>query len=552
MLEGVAVGDALGWPWERTDRVIGTPTPEGAFERWRRRGGSRFYSYEELLPAGTYSDDTQLMLCVARSLQHEDWFDHLVGRELPTWRLYERGGGRTVLASAKAWAGGKAPWLDKSKQVSAYFASGANGVAMRIAPHVVVQGDLLGRVVADGVATHGHPRALLGATLHAWTLALALDDQLDVDASDALVALRDAADVWGDESLPDLLPASWRAAAGATYTQSWVEARDGAVRLLETAADRAAEGALASETSVLQELGATVRATNGAGDVCAVAAAYLALRYASQPAQALQSAARQPGADNDTLAAMTGAVIGALTGADGLAKFPGVQDRDTIIGVADALLVVGERSSVVIDQLDSRPQRTTDRFIAALDQGDVQPLPDGRGIEVLDRRDLSKPTQGNMVVGHWVRCEDGQGLLVLSRSRRQSSAAKLPAAKPDQLPAQQLPDDQSATAAASASQPALDIETSDGAPTLELTIGSGNPRALIEALQELGFTGVMDGAVWRVHGQPIAIATTGPEIGEAAGNPNPSSPPSVEIGTARFDVSSLSLSVQPQPRSVKP
>lgn len=151
MLLGVAVGDALGWPFEMPKRVLGQPSQEGAFHRWRRKAGSHFWSYEEVLPAGTYSDDTQLTLATGRALLHDDWFGHLVRKELPSWRLYERGGGRTVLRSADAWTRGFAPWTRAGSDSEKYFASGANGAAMRIAPHVSVGDNVLRRVIADAI-----------------------------------------------------------------------------------------------------------------------------------------------------------------------------------------------------------------------------------------------------------------------------------------------------------------------------------------------------------------------------------------------------------------
>ena len=96
---GAAVGDALGWPNEMPARRVrgsngGDASLRTGFETWRRRSGGRFMPHEEVIRAGEYSDDTQLLLCSARSLLRGGaWLDHLVSKELPTWRLYQRGGG---------------------------------------------------------------------------------------------------------------------------------------------------------------------------------------------------------------------------------------------------------------------------------------------------------------------------------------------------------------------------------------------------------------------------------------------------------------------------
>jgi ADP-ribosylglycohydrolase len=81
---GAAVGDALGWPQEDRSSRIGTPrgsrvgSPEYAFQQWIRRAGGRFYAHEEIILPGEYSDDTQLLICTARSLLHgAQWRDYL-------------------------------------------------------------------------------------------------------------------------------------------------------------------------------------------------------------------------------------------------------------------------------------------------------------------------------------------------------------------------------------------------------------------------------------------------------------------------------------------
>lgn len=82
-----AVGDALGWPLEaRGNRVGGTRdlAPELRLRAWVRREGGRFAPHEEHLPRGTYSDDTQLALAVARSLTFDQhWWAYFTEVELP-------------------------------------------------------------------------------------------------------------------------------------------------------------------------------------------------------------------------------------------------------------------------------------------------------------------------------------------------------------------------------------------------------------------------------------------------------------------------------------
>ncbi|WP_443072461.1 ADP-ribosylglycohydrolase family protein [Streptomyces sp. RPT161] len=66
-------------------------------------------------------------------------------------------------------------WGKRADDQEKCFSTEANGAAMRVAPHVIVHhegsfGDLATDVVRDATTTHGHPRALLGALVHAYAL----------------------------------------------------------------------------------------------------------------------------------------------------------------------------------------------------------------------------------------------------------------------------------------------------------------------------------------------------------------------------------------------
>src|ERR1700678_3437091 len=150
MLTAAAVGDALGWPQELRSNIVGgqkarAVQPQPRFRSWERNSGTQYARYQETVNAGEYSDDTQLLLAVARScLSGKEWLPRLTGAELPTWLLYHRGAGRAVISAARAWADGHPPWERGSERgrsgdpVAQYFQAGANGAAMRIAPHAVI------------------------------------------------------------------------------------------------------------------------------------------------------------------------------------------------------------------------------------------------------------------------------------------------------------------------------------------------------------------------------------------------------------------------------
>lgn len=173
------------------------------FHPWIRKSGGRYYPYDEEIKAGEYSDDTQLILATARSLLAEgkQWVKHFTFVELPFWTLYERGGGGATKRAAEAWLAGKEPWSGalKPMDIKKYFDAGGNGVAMRILPHVVYQSaqrefSIIAReVVVNGICTHGHPRALVGALAYAYALWLAFREQSTLKYGELLLS---SIDVW--------------------------------------------------------------------------------------------------------------------------------------------------------------------------------------------------------------------------------------------------------------------------------------------------------------------------------------------------------------------
>ena len=105
--------------------------------------------------------------------------------------------------------------------------------------------------------------------------------------------------------------------------------------LLERARDGIRQGVLANDRAVLADLGCFGK-SKGAGTVTAAGAAYLAARHAAQPTQGVLRAAFEQGADTDTLAAMTGGLLGCLAGDEWLpAPWRNVQDADYLRHIAD-------------------------------------------------------------------------------------------------------------------------------------------------------------------------------------------------------------------------
>jgi ADP-ribosylglycohydrolase/catechol 2,3-dioxygenase-like lactoylglutathione lyase family enzyme len=438
---GAAVGDALGWPVEdRSGRIGGRRDLEPSFQfiSWWRREGGRFQPHEEEIAPGSYSDDTQLTLAVARArLAGTPWWNWLTAHELPFWLLYERGGGGATKRAATSWSRGKAPWADKD--LPRYLAAGGNGVAMRIAPHCVVTpsfDEVAAAVIADGISTHGHPRALVGGLLQAYAVHRSLFNR-EVLAYGELIEDVLAAPGWRHLNPPDNVAPEWEDVVtrgdGRPYRDLWNEVVDETEQMLRAARDGIAHGALSVDRPVLERVGAFGK-NSGAGNVTAVAALFLASRYASQPSGGVVAASFAKGADTDTLAAMAGAILGAIHGTDWLGGIVrNLQDASYVRRLAHDLVngVTNERSS----EEAARPTtRTFWRQFGEPEVGAVVELPGARSGTV--RAVAQHPTKrADLLPLTWiVGLEDGQTIYLKRVKKVPKSAEPPPPPQPERRP----------------------------------------------------------------------------------------------------------------------
>jgi ADP-ribosylglycohydrolase len=101
---------------------------------WRRRIGGKF-GVEIDLPAGVYSDDTQLRLATARAIRGSGRFDveAFSKIELPVFLAYELGAGRGTRSAAAELGKRSVRWSNNlfDRNGADYVAGGGNGAAMR-------------------------------------------------------------------------------------------------------------------------------------------------------------------------------------------------------------------------------------------------------------------------------------------------------------------------------------------------------------------------------------------------------------------------------------
>lgn len=346
-----AGGDALGWITELSHgsanvmRRSGVATVEQPVP-WDRVIGGRT-GPKVALPAGTYSDDTQLRLAVSRCIRNGGGFDAeaFAKIELTVWPSYALGAGLGTKAAAANLARRNTTWYSNFFESGSqrYVNGGGNGAAMRVQPHVWVREsagpELVLAVLQDALITHGHPQGFCGAVFH----ALALHATISASA----VA---APDLWPDlvETFLDIpaildsdpqLAAFWRAAWETKTGNSLADAlqvmRDAALQDIDAVHGCTKSMAPQEYPRVLEALGCTSQEFRGAGFKTALAASVLAYMHRDgSPAKALAQAANELESDTDTIATMAGAILG------GCAEVPpewAIQDRDYIVREATRL-----------------------------------------------------------------------------------------------------------------------------------------------------------------------------------------------------------------------
>lgn len=423
ILLGAAFGDALGWPHEM--RATAVKSTKAGFSlqlnSWTKRSGGRFLPHEEHIGSGEYSDDTQLLVAVARArAHHSHWWRYLAEVELPFWTTYQRGGGGASVRAAKLWLKGIAPWEGSRRDKDLYFEAGGNGVAMRVAPHVLVGASddefhaIAQCVVADGITTHGHPIALVGALSYAYALWRAVRATRTLEYGQLIAEVTDASSVWGTlPEMQDFWP-TWenQAFQVADYHEKWMAAVEQVVRQLRVASDGLSTGALDFDEETMERIGCFDKSILGAGTVAASAAIFLASKYAASPLEGVTRAAFAQGSDTDTIASMTGGLTSAFNGIDWVRPYiTAIQDNHFLAGVA-------QRLAHPVGQLD----QNWERFSSSDQQKLIDDLDSSRSDDLtLPLRTRAKVVGGGGVssksekvsVNSWrIRDEAGQTFII--------------------------------------------------------------------------------------------------------------------------------------------
>jgi len=191
-LIGTFAGDALGMPVEgmTTDSIIA------------KHGGPIKDMAPGRLPAGSYTDDTEMMIGIAEALAERGEVDcALIGSRFVDNYDKKRGYGPATSKIIQQLRKG-AKWDEPAREVFNGAGSFGNGAPMRIAPigcFFYDRPDLIREAAEDcSRITHTHPLGMEGGAVQAYAVALALTASAKgfdpVEFVDMLIAFTNKAD----------------------------------------------------------------------------------------------------------------------------------------------------------------------------------------------------------------------------------------------------------------------------------------------------------------------------------------------------------------------
>lgn len=344
-----AYGDALGFMTEfATEDILQSKLGSLRVDTtvaWDRRIGGRFGTMIKL-PAGCYSDDTQLRLATGRAIRSSGEFDPEAFSkiELPVWLTYQLGGGKGTKAAATSLVRRHATWSNNFfGKAGEYSRAGGNGAAMRIQPHVWCARDLtlpeayVSDVVRNALITHGHPRGILGAVLHAIVLAETLRSGCVPDPGSWMFLISELRAAEQSIRSDDHLRTFWLPVWERTFPRKLRDELDTVItecRVDASTLAAVAEGSDFDYCAAAAQIGALSPSARGSGTKTALLSLLLAWKYQANPDRAISVAANCLGSDTDTVATLVGALVGATTDHAPTAL---LMDREYISSEADRL-----------------------------------------------------------------------------------------------------------------------------------------------------------------------------------------------------------------------
>jgi len=357
-----AIGDALGWitefekPGKSLEKKYGTNIIDRFYD-WEKPVGGRFYGYIDKIKRGSYSDDTQLTLAIARSIKSDGEVDneYFSKIELPFWLQYSRGGGRTVKTAASKIQRKSARWFSNFYNVKTgeiivnYRDAGANGAAMRIYPIVLANLSnkevIKKNIFSNSIITHGHPRAILSAIFFGTSLDTVFPFRADTFnplkyLSIIGQSLHNELNLYFLDEYPfSSWYNEWNRESKTDFLSTYWNTRDELLLLMRIVYKAISENP--EDIEVLQKLGCFNSESKSSGTCTVAAGIYFACKYFDNPEKAIIKAVNSLGTDTDSIAAFSGALLGALHGITSIPiEWKEIQDYAYLDFIASRLLTI--------------------------------------------------------------------------------------------------------------------------------------------------------------------------------------------------------------------
>lgn len=353
-----AFGDALGYITELGDESTFSYRLDGLSNQWgksswKRKIGGQYGCRVEFQP-GTYSDDTQLRLAVSRAINADGIFqkEAFAKIELPAWRCYALGAGLGSLTASENLVKSGVNWNSNffhTKNAN-YYDGGGNGAAMRIQPHIWAASNwqhpniYLLDVISNSIITHGHARGILGSVFHAICLAMTLANKAPLSQpfwNETIPFIKNIPSMIEKEFLlSSVWLTQWQSDTSLDFSEQTSIVIDEFKTYIKEFTIHKTGTPKERYYSFAKAIGAVGGKERGSAVKTSILASAAALLFKDEdPIDCLKTIASLFDSDTDTIATMTGALIGATL--DDEPDFP-IQDKEYIKKEAKRLFSIAK------------------------------------------------------------------------------------------------------------------------------------------------------------------------------------------------------------------
>ena len=301
---------------------------------------------------------------------------------------------------------------------------------MRILPHIILNSEkpfskIAQNIFWDGIATHGHPKALLGAQLYGYALWLTFRMNENLNFNQLISILASDNSNWSNLPTQSDYINKWLQISKEVipnYEDIWSETNFEIVELLEKC-----KLELEHEPNVkkaLEQLNCFDKKIGGAGTITAVVSIYMAVQYSKYPLNGVAQVGQTTGIDTDTIASMAGGLLGCYHGKKWLEPvYKCIQDFEYITNVAKDL-VNGNLTKEDKNTDHSFNLKNWKDSVFKDNQNKLTKLPDDR---IVIRDDFISDEQAKFIVVYRnLKLDDGQSLFLKKIKKKPPAASLLP------------------------------------------------------------------------------------------------------------------------------